>query len=43
MLRLAAGQNSEAADCFRKYVATKQEAFTEYTLASAELKWLGEK
>ncbi|MEO6789102.1 MAG: tetratricopeptide repeat protein, partial [Chthoniobacteraceae bacterium] len=43
MQRLAAGQKAEAGDCFRKCVATEQKAFTEYTLASAELKWLGEK
>ena len=43
MQRLAAGQKAEAADCFRKCVATQQKAFTETTLASAELKWLAEK
>ena len=43
MQRLAAGQGAAAADCFRKCVATKQQTFTEYTLASGELEWLGEK
>ena len=43
MLRLAAGQKTEAADCFRKCIATEQKTLTEYALAVAELKWLGEK
>ena len=40
MQRLAAGQKAEAANCFRKCVATGQKLVDEYTLATAELKWL---
>ncbi len=40
MQHLAAGQKTEAANCFRKSVATEQKTVDEYALAAAELKWL---
>ena len=43
MQRLATSQNNEAANCFRKCIATELKTFTEYQLATAELQWLGEK
>jgi tetratricopeptide (TPR) repeat protein len=40
MQRLAAGQKTEAAECFRKCLATEKRMFTEYMLAAVELRWL---
>jgi tetratricopeptide (TPR) repeat protein len=43
MRHLAAGEKKEAADCFRKCLATEQKLFAEYLLSTMELKWLEEK
>lgn len=43
IMRLQAGQQEEAASCFRKSVATEEKGFHEYRIAQAELARLSEK